>query len=232
MPSPHHTIQIVYFGPPQGGKTTCLRRLWSRLPDRFRSRFLSMDGPAPQTEGTAETDEPASHFFDLLPVVLDTENGRVTLRLVAVPGHPMYQPTRRLLLRYADGVVFVADSCRPLADNAHSLDELWQNLRENGRSPDSMPLVVQLNKTDLVPPRTTVHDLARRFSGRADVAVLPSCAEQNLGVAESLIQLVQQVWPVVLHERNALWDMGLDAPTLAQLLQRRLGGSSFREAMP
>jgi GTPase SAR1 family protein len=130
----NHTVQLVYIGPLGSGKTTNLRRLAARLPDRFRSRLLVVDSPVGRHGCDHESLQLAStHFFDLLPIVLDIEGGPLKLRIVAVPGHFMYEPTRRLLLRSADGVVFVADSSLLPEENQQSFADLRSSLRENGR---------------------------------------------------------------------------------------------------
>mgnify|MGYP000844674803 FL=1 len=219
----NHTIQLVYSGPLGSGKTTNLRRLAACLPDRFRSRLLTVDSPVNQAGAATEHSSPEpTHFFDLLPIVLDTDAGRLKLRLVAVPGDFMYEPTRRLLLRSADGVVFVADSSLTSEENQHSFSDLRSSLRENGRAPDSMPLVIQLNKTDLDGGLTSMA-IAQALPGtRGDVAVVPACAERGVGVAETLLHLMRMVWPTVMHERESLAGLGLDLPQLLVLLRRRL----------
>lgn len=228
-PNRNHTVQIVYCGPLGSGKTTNLRRLAARLPDRFRSRLLVVDSPTDDCAwGPDQTAAQSSHFFDLLPIVLDGEGGRLKLRLIAVPGHFMYEPTRRLLLRSADGVVFVADSTLPVQENQASFVELRSSLRENGRAPDSMPLVVQLNKTDGV-AQTGLAAAQLLAHGRGDVAVIPACAERGVGVVETLVHLLRLVWPTVLHEREPLASLGLDLPMLLDLIRQRLQG---RESGP
>ncbi len=222
-PNRNHIVQIVYCGPLGSGKTTNLRRLAARLPDRFRSRLLVVDSPtgnddcAPDKSGHL-----TSHFFDLLPLVIDGEHGRLKLRIIAAPGHFMYEPTRRLLLRSADGVVFVADSTLPVEENAASFAELRGSLRENGRAPDSMPMVMQLNKTDCASTATDLAAAQQLPIGRSDVAVIPACAERGVGVVDTLIHLMRLVWPTVLHERESLAMLGLDLSLLLDVLRQRL----------
>jgi hypothetical protein len=79
---------------------------------------------------------------------------KLILRLLAGPGQLMHNHTRRLLLRGADGVVFVADSERPLEENEQALIALRTNLRDNGLAPDTLPMVMQLNKRDAAEQRT------------------------------------------------------------------------------
>lgn len=222
-PNRNHTVQIVYCGPLGSGKTTNLRRLAARLLDRFRSRLMIVDSPTGTGDPAADLSaHQSSHFFDLLPIVLDGDGGRLKLRLIAVPGHFMYEPTRRLLLRSADGVVFVADSNLPFEENHASFAELRSSLRENGRAPDSMPLVVQWNKSDDAGSGTGLLAAQRLLHGRSDVAVIPACADRGVGVVETLLHLVRLVWPTAMHERESLASLGLDLPLLLDLLRQRL----------
>lgn len=214
----NHTIQLVYCGPFGSGKTTNLRRLAAWLPDRFRSRLLTVDSPVRRSAG----DDSSTHCFDLLPIVIDTDLGRLKLRLLSVPGNLMYEPTRRLLLRGADGVVFVADGTLPAEDNQQSFAELRTSLRENGRAPDSMPLVIQLNKSDVSAQRTSVEQAQTLSGTRSDVAVIPSCAERGAGVAPTLLHLMRMVWPTALHEHESLASLGIDLPQLLSRLRQRL----------
>lgn len=226
-PNRNHIVQIVYCGPLGSGKTTNLRRLASRLPDRFRSRLLLVDSPTGNDDCAPEKSSyKTSHFFDLLPIVLDGEHGRLKLRIIATPGHFMYEPTRRLLLRSADGVVFVADSTLSVEENAASFAELRSSLRENGRAPDSMPMVMQLNKTDGRCATTDLSAAQRLPMGRSDVAVIPACAERGVGVVDTLLHLMRLLWPTVMHERESLALLGLDLSQLLDVLRQRL---QFRE---
>lgn len=214
----NHTIQLVYCGPFGSGKTTNLRRLAAWLPDRFRSRLLTVDSPVRRSAG----DDSSTHCFDLLPIVIDTDQGRLKLRLLSVPGNLMYEPTRRLLLRGADGVVFVADGTLPAEENQQSFAELRSSLRENGRAPDSMPLVIQLNKSDVSAQRTSVEQAQTLSGTRSDVAVIAACAERGTGVAPTLLHLMRMVWPTALHEHESLASLGIDLPQLLSRLRQRL----------
>ena len=49
-------------------------------------------------------------FFDLLPIFFRTSALAFRIKVYTVPGQPMHEATRRVVLQGADGVVFVADS--------------------------------------------------------------------------------------------------------------------------
>ena len=90
-------------------------------------------------------------YFDYLPVEMaEIQNYRVKFGLYTVPGQVMYNATRKLVLRGADGIVFVADSQWNLMDeNVESLENLQQNLKEYNTSLDETPYILQFNKRDM-----------------------------------------------------------------------------------
>src|SRR5690242_20011958 len=105
MPVVQHTVKelhlkLVYYGPGFGGKTTNLEYLHAQSKPEYRGKLLSLTTEAERTL-----------FFDLLPVELGTyRDYTIRLHLCTVPGQIRFDATRRLVLRHADGVVFVADS--------------------------------------------------------------------------------------------------------------------------
>ena len=80
-------------------------------------------------------------FFDFLPLDLGTISGfRTRMQLYTVPGQVYYNATRKLVLRGADGVVFVADSQREQMDeNIESLRNLHENLLEENVDLQRLP---------------------------------------------------------------------------------------------
>jgi mutual gliding-motility protein MglA len=90
-------------------------------------------------------------FFDFLPIDLGTISGFTTrFQLYTVPGQVYYRTTRKLVLQGADGVVFVADSQRRQSEeNVESMQDLHENLAEEGIDARNVPLVIQYNKQDL-----------------------------------------------------------------------------------
>ena len=62
----------------------------------------------------------------------------------------MYATTRRLVLKNADSLVFVANSAVDRwEENLQSFREMTQNLLAHQLDPATMPLVFQYNKRDL-----------------------------------------------------------------------------------
>src|ERR1700736_2828702 len=78
---------------------------------------------APETDRTL--------FFDFLPLDLGSVRGfRTRFHLYTVPGQVFYEASRRLILKGADGVVFVADSQEERLDaNLETLDNLREHLK-------------------------------------------------------------------------------------------------------
>jgi len=98
-----------------------------------------------------ETETDRTLFFDLLPIDVGVIGGfKTRLQLYTIPGQVFYNTTRKLVLKGVDGIVFVADSQKPMLDaNLESFKNLRENLGEIGLSIDEIPLILQLNKRDL-----------------------------------------------------------------------------------
>ena len=134
------TAKIVYYGPGLCGKTTNLQLLHDRLDPKTVGNLVTL---ATQTDRTI--------YFDLLPVELGEIKGyKIRFQLATVPGQTAFNETRKVVLRGADGIVFVADShWAMLPKNLESWQNLKDNLKENGLSFETIPIVIQYNKRDL-----------------------------------------------------------------------------------
>src|SRR5438094_424148 len=134
------TAKIVYYGPGLCGKTTNLQFVYDSLPSNNKSKMLSL---------STKTDR--TLFFDFLPLDLGKIRGmRTKLQLYTVPGQVYYNSTRQLVLKGADGLVFVADSQDIALDaNLESLQNLEDNLKRQGVRMREIPTVFQYNKRDL-----------------------------------------------------------------------------------
>ena len=134
------TAKLVYYGPGMCGKTTSLQYIHERIAPAQRGRLLSL---ATETDRTI--------FFDLLPLKLGEIRGfKLRFQLYTVPGQPKYNKTRKLVLQGADAIVFVADSQKSRQkDNIESFQNLRENLKEQGKNVEELPLVYSYNKRDL-----------------------------------------------------------------------------------
>jgi mutual gliding-motility protein MglA len=176
------TAKIVYYGPGLCGKTTNLQFVYDSLPSNNKSKMLSL---ATKTDRTL--------FFDFLPLDLGKIRGmRTKLQLYTVPGQVYYNSTRQLVLKGADGVVFVADSQDFAVDaNLESLQNLEDNLKRQGIRIREMPLVMQWNKRDL-PNALPVPELEKEVN-KMGVPSFGSVATTGLGVEETLKGITQLV---------------------------------------
>lgn len=169
------TCKIVYYGPGRSGKTSNLQYVHGYVPDERKGPMVSL---ATETDRTL--------FFDFLPLDLGTISGfRTRMQLYTVPGQVYYNATRRLVLRGADGVVFVADSQPEQWDeNIESLRNLHENLLEEDIDLKTFPMVIQYNKRDLpgVLPIAQLDDTLN-FRG---VPSFPAAAVTGEGVFDTL----------------------------------------------
>jgi signal recognition particle receptor subunit beta len=132
--------KIVYYGPGLGGKTSNLSYIYAKTTPNSRGEMVSL-----------ETESDRTLFFDLLPIEVGTIGGfKTRLQLYTVPGQVFYNTTRKLVLKGVDGLVFVADSQRPMREaNIESFTSLTENLEDLGLELTDLPLVLQFNKRDL-----------------------------------------------------------------------------------
>jgi signal recognition particle receptor subunit beta len=167
--------KVVYYGPGLGGKTTNLQIIYQKVDPRTKGKLISL---ATETERTL--------FFDFMPLDVGTIRGLKTrLHLYTVPGQVFYDASRRLILKGADGVVFVADSqAERLESNLDSLENMEENLRDHGFDVEKLPLVMQWNKRDL-PSAVAVEQLEEELNPR-QVPAFPAVATQGHGVFETL----------------------------------------------
>src|SRR6476469_2459682 len=169
------TAKIVYYGPGLCGKTTNLQFIYDSLPSNNRSKMLSL---ATKTDRTL--------FFDFLPLELGKIRGmRTKLQLYTVPGQVYYNSTRQLVLKGADGIVFVADSQDVALDaNQESLQNLEDNLKRQGIRIREIPVVIQYNKRDL-PNAMSVAEIDRGLN-KLNAPYFESVATTGIGVEETL----------------------------------------------
>ena len=191
------TCKIVYYGPGRSGKTTNLQYIHTMVPDERKGAMVSL---ATETDRTL--------FFDFLPLDLGSISGfRTRLQLYTVPGQVYYNATRKLVLRGADGVVFVADSQREqLDDNIESLRNLHENLIEQNIDVRDTPLVLQYNKRDL-PGVASVEELEEALNFRG-VPAYASAAVSGEGVFDTLKAISEQVLRSLSKKFNARPDSG------------------------
>jgi signal recognition particle receptor subunit beta len=208
-------FKIVYYGPGLGGKTTTLEYLHTSTKPEHRGKLVSLATPVDRTL-----------YFDFLPIRLPPVRGMsIRLQLFTVPGQVYFNATRKLVLTGADGIVFVGDSQLLRADaNLESLENLRENLREQGRDLEQIPIVFQHNKRDL-PDLLPLAEMDQMLnpSGAHSVA---TCARTGEGVYESLSRIAEGV----LRAFEARMPQRLDAQSAAEELAEEGLASALRSA--
>jgi signal recognition particle receptor subunit beta len=179
--------KIVYYGTARCGKTTNLEYIHKTFSRHVRGEMLSID-----TEGDRTL------FFDFLPLELGKVRGcDVRVQLYTVPGQVRYASSRKLVLRGADGIVFVADSLDVRREqNLLALKDLHQNLHDYNVSIRSVPLVMQFNKRDLADegiPLMTVEQMDSDLNRQLKAPAFPAAALKGTGVGRSLKECLKLV---------------------------------------
>ena len=184
--------KIVYYGPGLGGKTTNLQHIYAHTSNGSRGEMVSL-----------ETDSDRTLFFDLLPLDIGNIHGfKTRIQLYTVPGQVFYNTTRKLVLKSVDGVVFVADSQRPMVQaNKESFENLIENLAEIGLTLDDVPLVLQYNKRDLKDVMT-VEEMDAELN-RGSWPSFEAAAIHGHGVFETL-KAISKMTLVSLKKRLAI----------------------------
>lgn len=169
------TAKIVYYGPGLSGKTTNLQYIHEELPIKNKGRMLTL---ATETDRTL--------YFDFLPVDAGIVRGiKTRVQLYTVPGQVFYNATRRMVLKGADGVVFVADSQQSMREaNLESLENLRENLMAHDLKLEDMPMVMQFNKRDLE-DIATIEVMNDRIN-TLNVPFYEAVAKDGVGVEETL----------------------------------------------
>ncbi len=175
--------KLVYYGPGLCGKTTNLKYIYEKTAGEAKGKMISL---ATETERTL--------FFDFLPLSLGEIRGfKTRFHLYTVPGQVFYDASRKLILKGVDGVVFVADSQEERFEaNIESLDNLKNNLREQGYHIERIPWVLQYNKRDL-PTAVPIEELREALNLEGKIPDFEASAQTGEGVFETLKALAKLV---------------------------------------
>jgi len=182
FPAREINCKLVYYGPGLGGKTANLQWIYDHTGAGQKGKMISL---ATETDRTL--------FFDFLPLDLGTVRGfKTRLHLYTVPGQVFYEASRKLILKGADGVVFVADSQEERMDaNLETLENLQEHLQEHTISFATIPYVLQLNKRDL-PKVLPVEELKKQLQAKGE-PVVEGVAVTGQGVFETLKEVARLV---------------------------------------
>ncbi|HSE40504.1 MAG TPA: ADP-ribosylation factor-like protein [Acidobacteriota bacterium] len=177
------TAKIVYYGPGLGGKTTSLQFIHNNLAPENKGKMISL-----------ATEEDRTIYFDFLPLNLGKiQEFAVRVQLYTVPGQVRYNATRKLVLRGADGLVFVADAQRlKKLGNLESFNNMEENLRELGKDLKDLPHVLQFNKMDL--PDVMASEEMNQILNRYNVPFFETVATTGIGVLDALKSITKLVF--------------------------------------
>lgn len=166
--------KILYYGPAAGGKTTTLQVLHRLARGERRQELVSVN-----------TAQDRTILFDLLPLSTPAfRSYELRFQIVAVPGQKFYGATRKMLLKNADSIVFVANSAIDRwQENLQSMKEMTEYLLDHGIEPSTLPIVFQYNKQDL--PDTTDSQLMERTLNARAAPSFPAVATEGTGVLEA-----------------------------------------------
>ena len=175
-------LKIVYYGPGVSGKTTNLLYIHSKVAPDLKGELVSL-----------QTQEDRTIFFDFLQIEVGKIKGKKPkFNLYTVPGQVYYAYSRKVILNGVDGVVFVADSqFDRLEANLETLNDLENNLRQDGHKMDEFPWVIKYNKRDL--PNVAPIQYLQLKLNKYNVPYFESVSTQGTGVFETLKAVINLV---------------------------------------
>ena len=183
--------KVVYYGPGLSGKTTNITQIYKTVNPSLRGKMVTLN-----------TEMDRTLFFDFLPLELGQIAGfKTRFHLYTVPGQVFYEASRRLILKGADGVVFVADSAQDRMDANHeALRDLKENLSTYSQELGCLPYALQLNKRDLeeIHPREYLEQQLLQH----DEPVYEAVAVENAGVQATLREVARQILQKLREEMS------------------------------
>lgn len=172
--------KIIYYGPAACGKTTNLRVLHRLAKKEKKLDLFSVNSAQDRTI-----------LFDLLPLSTPAfRSYQLRFQLVGVPGQKLYSATRKMILKSADSVVFVANSAADRwGECMESFKEMMKFLLGHGIDPATLPMVFQYNKQDL--PETTDMSVMDRVLNARGGESFPAVASEDKGVLETFAAVLR-----------------------------------------
>ncbi len=174
--------KLVVVGPASAGKATNLQYIYGKLKESFRGKFKSMN---------LQNDRML--FFDFTPSAQGSVHGyTVRFHVYTMGGEVTHPSSWKMVLKGADGLLFVADSGPDrMAANVASLKSVQASLAAYGKSLNDIPCVIQCNKRDV----QQAHGLEEmgRLLNPENLPLVPAVAGTGEGVLESLFALVNMV---------------------------------------
>jgi len=204
------TIKLVYYGPPLSGKTTNLRSIHGRVDSLNRGRLMTLD-----------TRDDRTLFFDLLPIFFKASGLSFRVKVYTVPGQPMHEATRRIVLKGTDGIAFVADARRSeLRNNNEAYENLTHNMNDLGLERSRVPIVVQFNKCDL--PDILSADEIAAFGEKEAQRTYRSCALSGDGVMETFFGLLESTFDALDRDLKLQKLFGVDRQGFVEAMRAHM----------
>ena len=184
------TMKVVYYGPGLSGKTTNLQYLHHTINSGTKGKLVSLP-----------TESDRTLFFDLLPINLGKiRDFSLRFQLYTVPGQVRYNATRKLLLKGADAVIFVADSQREMKEqNIESFKNMRENLIANNINPDEIPLILQYNKRDL-PNILPIQELNKDLNEDSKYNYIEAIAIDGTGIEDTFQDITKMSVEEIKHK--------------------------------
>ncbi|MCX7738613.1 MAG: GTPase domain-containing protein [Hydrogenothermaceae bacterium] len=163
-------IFIVYHGLGMAGKTTNLEFLSSVFQNLKIDRFHQ------------STVEGRTVYLDMLLMAIKIKGSeeKLKVRLFSTPGQERFSVVRSWIFSNADGFVFIVDPTQHIDENLRSYGELREYTTKK-------PVVIQINKTDIV---GEVDSLKKIFGNRT---VFTASAKNGVGVRETFLTILKEV---------------------------------------
>ena len=170
-------FKIVYYGPALSGKTTNVLK----IAENRGEELLSFNT---RTERTL--------VFDMTKEEREVKGFKATFIIYTIPGQDIYSEIRKMVMRGADGVVYVVDSAQDrLQENKRFLEMLSDDLKLYGKDISEIPIVFQYNKRDLE-NAIPLEELNREVN-IINRPFTEAIAIKNKGVEETLNLIINEI---------------------------------------
>jgi signal recognition particle receptor subunit beta len=174
--------KFVYYGPGLSGKATNLNYIYRKLKPEHRGKLKTMN-----------IGKDRMLFFDFAPAG-QGKLGEYDIRfhVYSIIGETTDDTAWKMVLKGADGVVFVADSAPDrLKANLEQMDTLKKIMRGYGMSIKDLPGVLQCNKRD-IDQALSLEEMENALNYGC-YTVMPAVAKRGEGVLDSLLNLTKTV---------------------------------------
>ncbi|MFL5322051.1 MAG: gliding-motility protein MglA, partial [Myxococcaceae bacterium] len=131
-------------------------------------------------------------FDFILKAVGEVGGYKVRVHLVGLTDEAMTVPSRKVVFKDVDGIVFVADSDPARAkDNVAALKSLRKLLDDEGQDLSLMPFVLQLDNRSH--PKAMAPDEMKNALGLTAVKTVEAESKKGVGVFDSLMEVLKLV---------------------------------------